>query len=100
MESKIKNSHPQDHLLLVWSGLGSLPELLMAFTSNDSADIEQLSELHKGELADRVEECLGIKIEPSDFEIETITYSDFVEVYSDPTNPNRIVLNNSIIYLV
>jgi hypothetical protein len=97
MENKIKNSDPQDHLLLVWSGSRSLPELLMAFTSNDSADIEQLSELHKGELADRVEESLGIKIDPSDLEIEIITYSDFVEVYSDPTNPNRIVLNNCII---
>lgn len=91
---------PGDYLLLIWDEKEQslTPDLLMVFTSDNYSDINRLSELGKGELADMIEEKLGIKIDPSDFGTEEISLSDFLEEYGSANNPNRVELDTSKIF--
>jgi hypothetical protein len=82
---------PKKWLLLIWDNKPGIPDLIMAFTSDDES---QMDNYPKGELADKIEKALDIKIEPTDFDQELITLEDFLEDYGSNKNPNKINLSD------
>jgi hypothetical protein len=89
-----EQTKPKEYLLLIWHTREDYPSenLLMAFTSDNLDELEQMG---KGELADEIEKVLNIEIDPSDFEDEVISFSDFMDEYGNEKNPNKITLDPS-----
>lgn len=78
------------YMLLIWNRDDEkTPSLLIVFTSDNEDDLD----ISKGELADKIENTLGIKIDTDDFDSEIISTKDFIDDYVNKKNPNRININ-------